>query len=73
MGNNGLKTENRFTTESSDPRYHLRLLGVLAVLVDHDVWQDAVRIVDLLDRTPENVPAPVPPGCDACRQIATAP
>jgi hypothetical protein len=26
------------------------MLGVLAVLVDGDTWQEALRILDLLDR-----------------------
>ena len=34
--------------ELGDSRYHLRLLGVLAALVDRDTWRDALRIADLL-------------------------
>lgn len=36
------------TQEPGDSRYHLRLLGVLATLVDRDVWRDALLIADLL-------------------------
>ena len=48
MINNELIAEHRLTPEPGDARYHLRLLGVLAVLVDHDVWRDALLIADLL-------------------------
>lgn len=48
MRNNGRIAEHQLRPEPGDPRYHLRLLGVLAVLVDHDVWRDALLIADLL-------------------------
>jgi len=40
--------EHQLTLALDDSHYHLRLLGVLAVLVDHDVWRDALLIADLL-------------------------
>ena len=48
MGNNGRIAGHQLTPELADSRYHLRLLGVLAVLVNRDVWQDALLIADLL-------------------------
>jgi hypothetical protein len=55
MENNGRIPRNQLTLQPGDSRYHLRLLGVLAVLVDRDVWSDAVRIADLLSRTAPEV------------------
>ena len=40
--------EHQLTPVPGDSHYHLRLLGVLAALVDHDVWRDAVLIAALL-------------------------
>jgi hypothetical protein len=48
MRNNGRIAEHQLTPEPDDSGYHLRLLGVLAVLVDRDVWHDALLIADLL-------------------------
>jgi hypothetical protein len=48
MRNDGRIAERQLTTEQGDSRYHLRLLGVLAVLVERDVWQEALLIADLL-------------------------
>ena len=57
MRDNGQIAEHQLTPESGDSRYHLRLLGVLAALVDHDVWRDALLITDLLtEERPEQRP-----------------
>ena len=71
MRNNGLITHSHFSTEPGDASYHLRLLGVLAVLVDRDVWQDALRIVDRLEELPE-VQNCISSGSDTCHKKASA-
>jgi hypothetical protein len=48
MRNNGRIVEHQLTPEWGDSGYHLRLLGVLAVLVDREVWHDALLLADLL-------------------------
>jgi hypothetical protein len=48
MRNDRTIAEHRLTSEQGDSGYHLRLLGVLATLVDRDVWRDALLIADLL-------------------------
>ena len=55
MGNNGRAAANHFIPEAGNARYHARLLGVLAVLVEREVWQDALVIADLLEQTAPEV------------------
>lgn len=49
-----MKTRMQIAEQDGD--YHLRLLGVLAGLVDRDLWQQALVIANHLSDCPDNGP-----------------